>query len=102
VTSEMSVGSIFIRPHMRRSAGDSCSSGIAAPDEPGQGLLVAVEVAALVLDLRQHLVRVHEGPVAEHDHMLAIIGRGISPRGVDHQRAVVTRLLLQPEWLWYQ
>jgi hypothetical protein len=62
----------------------------------GERLLLAVEEAAFLLQPRDHLVGVEEGPVAEHDHMLAIVDDAVGAGRVDHERTVEPLLLLQP------
>ena len=53
-----------------------------------QGLLLHVEVSALRLQLSQDCVRMHEAPVGEQDHMLAVIGHGIRTGRIDYDRTI--------------
>ena len=76
--SEMSVGSIRIPAHMRRSEAD-CP----ARKQAGEGLLLHVEVARLGLHLPQLGMRMHEAPVGEHDYMFTVMRR---PEGARRDR----------------
>ena len=74
----------------------------ALPREAGWALqlvfereLLPVEDARLFLELREQPVRVHEGPVGQQDHMLAVVGDRVGPGGIDDDRAVMPDLLLQ-------
>lgn len=68
-------------------------------EQPRGGLPLVVEIARLLLELPHDDVRVHRAVVAEHDHMLARRDDRVGPFRVDHDRTVIDKLLLKPEWL---
>ena len=63
--------------------------------EVGHRALLEVERVAHLLEFGEEAVRVLERPVREHHDVLAVIGRGLRARRVDHDRAVVAELLLE-------
>src|SRR3546814_7322400 len=68
----------------------------AARERPGQGLLRVGEVARLLLELHEDRMGMHRAVIRQDDHMLAIVANGILTLGIDHDRAIMAHLLLQP------
>ena len=94
MTSEMSVGSIRIcgehLAHLRAQRIGPAAHPVR--ERP----LVAIEEAAFLLEPGEERVRMHEAPVRQHDHMLAVVGDGIRTGRIDDDRAVMAKLLLEP------
>ena len=89
------VGRVHPHPREHPGVGRRQRLGLAA-QLVRQRPLLAVEVAAFLLQPREELVRVHEAPVGQHDHMLAVIGDRVGAGRVDDDRAVMAKLLLEP------
>ena len=90
----MSVGSIRILANIA-ALGWRQRVGLAAQQSASVSLL-PVEVAAFLLEPREDRVRVHEAPVGQHDHMLAVVGDRVGAGRIDDDRAIMAELLLQP------
>src|SRR3546814_7690366 len=48
---------------------------VAARQQPGERLLLVVEVARLLLELQEDRMRVHRAVVRKDDHMFAVVAR---------------------------
>jgi len=62
---------------------------------PEQGLALAIEEAPLLLQPGEYLVRMHEAPIGEHDHMLAVVSDRIGAGRIDDHRPIMADLLLE-------
>ncbi len=83
-----------VHPHLAPHAPFLQAHAVAAVHEPRQRGALLVEVTRALLQLGQDFVRMHETPVRQDQHMLAVVGDRIGARRVDHDWAVVTHRLL--------
>src|SRR3546814_7686222 len=67
---------------------------VAARQQPGERLLLVVEVARLLLALQEDRMRVHRAVVRKDDHMFAVVANRLLDLGDDDDRAVMAHLLL--------
>ena len=89
-----------VHPHLcpQRAVGERRAPAVArgVAKDIAQSTPVEVVVRAELLHLRQHALRVLEGPVGQHHDAFAVVGERLGRGGVDDQRAVQARLLLVP------
>ncbi len=69
---------------------------VPAREQAAERLLLIVEIAALELQPAEDGVRVKRAVIRQDDHMFAVRHDRIGTFGVDHDRAVMPHLLLQP------
>ena len=69
---------------------------ILAREQAGQALALAVEIARLLLEPVEQVMRMLEAVIGEHDDVLAIELHRVRVLGIDQDRAVVTILFLKP------
>ena len=85
------------RVHPHRAPHPAVGGGlILAGKQPRECLLLEIEVAAILLEARIDLVGVHETPVAQHQHMLAVGSDRVDPGRIDDDRAEMPHRFLQP------
>lgn len=83
------------RPHPAITSGLAPAFLTDVVDEVADSTLVIVVIVGLFLERFHQLKRLFVGPVAEHDHVFAVVFEWLWLFGVDHQRPVNPRLFLK-------